>query len=95
MAPGPSSNATRYVGYLGAAANWLIPIAGAGNLMKQDASNINPAMTCTLLVYSTIFWRWAIAISPANYPLMLCHTANACVQTGTLGKWFFSAPAKQ
>jgi hypothetical protein len=87
-----SPQTTRYVGYIGAAANWLIPIAGASNFVNQDASHINPVMTATLMVYSTIFWRWAIAVTPANYPLMLCHTANASVQALTLGKWALSAP---
>lgn len=82
-----SPKTTRFVGYVGAAANWLIPIAGMRNLGTQPAENINPSMTATLMVYSCIFWRWALAISPANYPLMLCHTANASVQVVTLGKW--------
>ncbi len=89
-----SPNATRFVGYVGAAANWLIPIAGARNLVSQDANNINPVMTATLLVYSTIFWRWAIAISPPNWLLMACHTANATVQASTLGKWAVMSTGK-
>ena len=87
-----SATATRYVGYIGAAANWLIPIAGFGNLLNQDAGNINPAMTGTLMCYSAVFWRWSIAISPPNWPLMACHTANASVQALTLSKWAMHTP---
>ena len=86
---------TRLVGYVGAAANWLIPIAGFSNLMTQDPDHINPVMTCTLMTYSAVFWRWAIAISPPNYPLMLCHTANFLVQGGNLGKWAFLSTGKK
>ena len=82
-----SPQTTRYIGYLGAAANWLIPIAALKNLQSQPVDAINPAMTTTLMFYSMVFWRWAIAISPANYPLMLCHTANASAQGLTLIKW--------
>jgi hypothetical protein len=88
-----SANTTRIVGYIGAAANWLIPIAGFGNLINQDPAHINPLMTTTLMVYSSIFWRWAIAITPANWLLLACHTANASVQGLTLGKWAFAPRA--
>jgi hypothetical protein len=88
-----SAGFVRNVGYLGAAANWLIPIAAFRNLPVQPVDQINPAMTMTLMGYSCIFWRWAIAISPANYPLMLCHTANFTAQGLTLFKYAASTPA--
>lgn len=88
-------NATRFVGYIGAAANWLIPIAGLNNLRTQPAENIDPMMSGILAVYSLVFTRWAIAISPANYPLLACHLTNSAAQLATLGKYivFGRAPA--
>ena len=75
------------MGYVGAAANWLIPIAAMKNLYSQPVDAVNPSMTATLMCYSCVFFRWAIAISPPNYPLMACHTANATAQGFTLLKW--------
>ena len=40
-----------------------------------------------LAVYSLLFMRWAIAISPANYPLLVCHIANEGVQLTQLGRY--------
>mmetsp|Transcript_39233 Transcript_39233/g.45622 ORF Transcript_39233/g.45622 Transcript_39233/m.45622 type:complete len:94 (+) Transcript_39233:46-327(+) len=85
-----STNFVRGVGYVGAAANWLIPIAAVTNLMKQPASDINPQMTGILTLYSCVFMRWAIAINPANYPLLVCHVVNSTAQALTLGKYAMS-----
>lgn len=86
-----STNTVRRVGYLGAAANWLIPIAAMTNLYTKPADSVNPQMTGILAVYSCVFVRWAIAISPANYPLMACHIANSTTQLATLGKYMLYA----
>ena len=80
-------NVTRMVGYVGAAANWLIPIAGINNLRTQPADHIDPMMSGILAVYSAIFTRWAIAISPPNYPLLACHITNSTAQFATLFKY--------
>lgn len=82
-----STNVVRNIGYLGAAANWLIPVAAVTNLVNQPAENINPQMTGILTLYSCVFMRWAIAISPANYPLLACHIVNSSAQVLTLGKY--------
>ena len=76
-----------FVGTIGALANWTIPIAAMQNVYFQPAEQIRPEMTLTLLVYSSIFLRWSIAISPANWPLFACHVTNALTQAVTLGKW--------
>ena len=82
--------AVLYLGYLGAAANWLIPLAGISNFPNVKPTDVNAGMTATLLAYSGIFCRWSIAISPANYPLFACHLTNATVQALTLLKWGFN-----
>lgn len=81
------SSLALYVGYLGAAANWLIPIAGIANFPSVKPSDVNAGMTATLMAYSCLFCRWSIAVSPANYPLFACHLTNATVQAFTLIKW--------
>ena len=40
-----------------------------------------------LAVYSLLFMRWAIAITPANYPLLVCHIANEAAQLTQLGRY--------
>nr|CCC50303.1 conserved hypothetical protein [Trypanosoma vivax Y486] len=79
-----SVNVVRYIGYVGATANWLIPIAGIINFPTRKPSEIDPIMTSVLCGYSGVFVRWSIAISPANYPLCLCHATNSTVQLATL-----------
>ena len=40
-----------------------------------------------LAVYSVLFMRWALAVTPANYPLFMCHVANEAVQLAQLGRY--------
>ena len=87
-----SQNTVLMVGYVGAAANWLIPLATVRNLVYQPAENIDPLMSATLAVYSGVFIRWAIAISPANYPLCACHVTNATAQALTALKYTTATP---
>jgi hypothetical protein len=43
---------------------------------------------CAALVfYSFLFMRWSLAITPANYPLLVCHASNEVVQLVQLGRW--------
>eukprot|EP00796_Vickermania_ingenoplastis_P010750 gene10750-7478_t len=82
-----SQSTVRLIGYVGAAANWLIPIAGIANFPTRPIKDIDPVMTGVLCIYSSLFMRWAVAIAPANYPLFLCHATNSAVQAVTLIKW--------
>ena len=81
-----SPNFVRGVGYVGAVCNWLIPAAAISNFQKP-ADTINPGMNAALWTYSIFFTRWAIAISPPNWPLMLCHVTNQAAQSGTLVRY--------
>lgn len=84
-----SQGVVRCVGYAGAAANWLIPIAGIMNFPTRPLESIDPVMTSVLCVYSALFVRWSVAISPANYPLFLCHATNSTVQAATFLRWTY------
>ena len=84
----------RNVGYVGAAANWLIPLAGIGAL-RNDPKNIDCKMSAVLSIYSFFFIRWALAITPANYPLCACHATNSSIQVsfslGSKGRFTFGS----
>lgn len=84
-----SQNFVRYIGYAGAAANWLIPIAGIMNFPTRPIADIDPVMSSVLCTYSLLFVRWSVAISPANYPLFLCHATNSTVQAATTLRWVY------
>jgi hypothetical protein len=45
----------------------------------QDSS-ISGRMTAALTVYSGVFARYALAVSPKNYLLFGCHVINASAQ---------------
>lgn len=46
-----------------------------------------PRVCSALAIYSLFFMRWALAVTPANYPLLFCHICNEGVQIGQLGRW--------
>lgn len=73
---------TKTVGTIGAIANWGIPLAAISHVMsgKDPVNTIDPRMTTALVVYSAFFMRWALAITPPNYPLLICHMSNEAVQ---------------
>lgn len=54
---------------------------------KDPQNTIDPRMTSALVLYSMLFMRWALAISPPNYPLCLCHVINFVIQSVQLGRW--------
>jgi hypothetical protein len=90
----PSQSAVRTVGYIGAAANWLIPLTTLNNVVNLPANNIDPIMTGILALYSGVFMRWALAIAPANYPLAACHVTNFTAQLMLMGKQIMYADKK-
>lgn len=77
----------RAVGYVGAVANWTIPIVAITNIGK-DPNKINVKMTAVLTLYSCLFMRWSIAISPPNFPLLACHITNVLAQGTHLVRGF-------
>jgi hypothetical protein len=85
---------TKLVGTVGAFANWGIPLAAITHVMsdKDPATTIDPRMAGMLAFYSSLFVRWSLAISPANYPLTICHGSNVIIQLVQLGR-HMAAPA--
>ena len=74
-----SDRVIRRVGYAGAAANWLLPVAAMG-AFRNDPKDVDVKMSAVLSAYSFFFIRWALAISPPNYPLFACHFTNSSLQ---------------
>eukprot|EP00760_Papus_ankaliazontas_P000668 PhM_4_TR10173/c0_g1_i1/m.4215/K22138/MPC1; mitochondrial pyruvate carrier 1 len=75
----------RFVGYVGAACNWLIPCAAIANQWKP-VEQLNPRMAAALWAYSIVFTRWSVAISPPNFPLFVCHATNQVAQAATIAR---------
>jgi mitochondrial pyruvate carrier 1 len=55
--------------------------------LKKDPTLISGPMTGSLIVYSMVFMRYALALTPANYLLFGCHFVNECAQLGQGGRW--------
>lgn len=67
-------------GGLGAAAGWGMSISAIYDAAQQGPEVISLTMTPVLIVYSSLFARWAWVVQPRNLPLMYCHVANVAAQ---------------
>ncbi|BDD58537.1 pyruvate transporter mpc1 [Monascus purpureus] len=65
--------------FWGPASNFGIPIAAVMDTQK-DPEIISGNMTGTLVLYSAIFMRYALAVTPKNYLLFGCHAVNFSAQ---------------
>ncbi|EEQ38265.1 putative 60S ribosomal protein [Clavispora lusitaniae] len=65
--------------FWGPVSNFGIPVAAVLDL-KKDPDIISGPMTGSLIVYSLVFMRYSLAISPKNYLLFGCHFVNECAQ---------------
>jgi hypothetical protein len=71
-------------GGLGAIAGWGMSGAAIYDASLQGPEVISLTMTPVLLVYSTLFARWAWIVKPRNLLLMWCHIANVVAQSNQL-----------
>ena len=67
--------------FWGPVSNFGIPIAAIYDL-KKDEELISGSMTSALLVYSGVFMKYALAVTPKNYLLFGCHVINTFAQAG-------------
>ncbi|KAI7279290.1 hypothetical protein KC345_g5420 [Hortaea werneckii] len=65
--------------FWGPASNFGIPLAAVMDTQK-DADIISGPMTLALCGYSSVFMRYALAVSPKNYLLFGCHVVNFSAQ---------------
>jgi len=65
--------------FWGPASNFGIPIAAVMDTQK-DPEIISGTMTATLVMYSAVFSRYALAVQPKNWLLFGCHVINCSAQ---------------
>ncbi|KAK9447343.1 uncharacterized protein V1518DRAFT_421984 [Limtongia smithiae] len=65
--------------FWGPVSNFGIPVAAMMDL-KKDPTLISGPMTGSLIIYSLVFMRYAMAITPRNYLLFGCHVVNEVAQ---------------
>jgi len=71
-------------GAAGAIAAWGMSGAAIYDSALQGSEVISLTMTPVLMVYSSLFARWAWVVKPRNLSLMYCHIANVLAQTNQL-----------
>ncbi|KAL3909697.1 MAG: hypothetical protein SGILL_007985, partial [Bacillariaceae sp.] len=71
-------------GGLGALAGWGMSGAAIYDASLQGPEVISLTMTPILIVYSTLFARWAWVVQPRNLLLMWCHVTNVVAQGNQL-----------
>ncbi|OMJ68487.1 hypothetical protein SteCoe_34027 [Stentor coeruleus] len=78
---GPTGVRTTH--FWGPVLNWGFIIAGIIDSNKPP-EKISSRMTTTLILYSTMFSRFAWRVQPRNYILLACHLTNVTVQCNLL-----------
>ncbi|CAG9331476.1 unnamed protein product [Blepharisma stoltei] len=71
--------------------NWGFIIAGLLD-MEKPPEKISRNMTIALVIYSTMFSRFAWMVNPRNYLLMTCHITNVTVQLNLLRRKYNYTP---
>ncbi|XP_055381061.1 mitochondrial pyruvate carrier 1 [Condylostylus longicornis] len=75
--------------FWGPVANWGIPLAAIADISTKDPKFISGKMTTALILYSSVFMRFAWCVQPRNMLLFACHLTNVTAQT-TQGLRFVS-----
>ncbi|PKX97018.1 UPF0041-domain-containing protein [Aspergillus novofumigatus IBT 16806] len=65
--------------FWGPVSTFGIPIAAVMDTQKSPEL-ISGKMTGVLVIYAATFMRFALAITPKNYLLFLCHSTNLAAQ---------------
>lgn len=68
----------------GAAAGWGMSGAAIYDAFQSGPEIISLNMTGVMLVYSTLFSRWAWIVSPRNIALSACHATNVLAQSNQM-----------
>ncbi|KAK9384026.1 UPF0041-domain-containing protein [Kockiozyma suomiensis] len=78
--------------FWGPVSNFGIPIAAVMDI-KKDPQLVSGPMTGSLILYSLVFMRYSMAITPVNYLLFGCHVVNESAQLIQGGRfinyWYF------
>ncbi|ODV95421.1 hypothetical protein PACTADRAFT_33989 [Pachysolen tannophilus NRRL Y-2460] len=68
--------------FWGPVSNFGIPIAAILDLKNKSPEVISGPMTGSLILYSAVFMKYSLAVSPVNYLLFGCHFVNEIAQLG-------------
>lgn len=84
--PGTQSlwNSAEFWGRMGALAGWGMSGAAIYDALQSSPELISLNMTGVLLVYSSLFARWAFVVKPQNLLLAGCHVTNVAAQGNQL-----------
>jgi len=77
-------HSAEFWGGLGALAGWGMSGAAIYDASQQGPEVISLTMTPVLIVYSTLFARWAWVVQPRNLLLCGCHVTNVAAQVNQL-----------
>eukprot|EP00559_Dactyliosolen_fragilissimus_P002199 CAMPEP_0184855586 /NCGR_PEP_ID=MMETSP0580-20130426/786_1 /TAXON_ID=1118495 /ORGANISM="Dactyliosolen fragilissimus" /LENGTH=209 /DNA_ID=CAMNT_0027350135 /DNA_START=54 /DNA_END=680 /DNA_ORIENTATION=+ len=73
-------SSTEFWARLGAIAGWGMSGAAIYDASQSSAELISLNMTGVLVVYSSLFARWAFIVKPQNLLLAACHVTNVFAQ---------------
>jgi predicted butyrate kinase (DUF1464 family) len=77
-------HSAEFWGGAGAIAGWGMSGAAIYDAAQQGPEVISLTMTPVLIVYSTLFARWAWVVKPQNLLLCGCHVTNVIAQSNQL-----------
>jgi len=77
-------SSAEFWGGLGAIAGWGMSASAIYDSAVQGPEVISLTMTPVLIVYSSLFARWAYIVKPQNLLLCSCHVANILAQSNQL-----------
>ena len=74
----------KWWGAAGAIAGWGMSGAAIYDALESSPEVISLNMTGVLIVYSSLFARWAFVVKPQNLLLSACHVTNVAAQANQL-----------
>lgn len=77
-------SSAEFWGFWGGIAGWGMSASAIYDASKQGPEVISLSMTPVLIVYSSLFARWAYVVKPQNLVLFYCHLANIIAQSNQL-----------
>lgn len=77
-------DSAEFWGRCGALAGWGMSGAAIYDALESSPELISLNMTGVLLVYSSLFARWAFVVKPQNLLLAGCHVTNVAAQANQL-----------
>lgn len=77
-------HSAKFWGTLGAIAGWGMSGAAIYDAINGSPEIISMNMTSVLIVYSSLFARWAYIVTPQNLLLCSCHVTNVVAQINQL-----------